>query len=283
MTAPSRCSRSRNSSRACGSTKRSSLERTHVARRRVRGEAEHQLEIGIGRERRVVRGDRWRRCRRLRGPPRTAARTSRPGGRRVTRRSGTSRIDRVSVARRLAPYGSTGVRCDNLTRHVRSSDAEGSGRGRHRRRHRHRARDRAAARRARRAHRRSAAATRRTSSRDPRRCGTPASIRWPCRSTCAIRSRSTRWSSARVKHFGRIDILVNNAAGNFICRAEELSPNGWNAVVGIVLNGSFYCSRAVGRHMIARGSAAARSCRSSPTTSGPAAPAPSTRPRPRPA
>src|SRR5918999_2671347 len=56
-----------------------------------------------------------------------------------------------------------------------------------------------------------------------------------------------------VKHFGRIDILINNAAGNFVCPAEDLSPNGWNAVVGIVLNGSFYCSRAVGRHMIARG------------------------------
>jgi NAD(P)-dependent dehydrogenase (short-subunit alcohol dehydrogenase family) len=56
-----------------------------------------------------------------------------------------------------------------------------------------------------------------------------------------------------VRHFGRIDILVNNAAGNFICRAEDLSPNGWDAVIGIVLNGSFYCSRAVGRHMIARG------------------------------
>ena len=56
-----------------------------------------------------------------------------------------------------------------------------------------------------------------------------------------------------VRHFGRIDALVNNAAGNFISRAEELSPNGWNAVVNIVLNGSFYCARAVGRHMIARG------------------------------
>jgi NAD(P)-dependent dehydrogenase (short-subunit alcohol dehydrogenase family) len=55
-----------------------------------------------------------------------------------------------------------------------------------------------------------------------------------------------------VKHFGRIDVLVNNAAGNFICRAEELSPNGWNAVINIVLNGSFYCTRAVGRHLIAR-------------------------------
>jgi len=53
--------------------------------------------------------------------------------------------------------------------------------------------------------------------------------------------------------FGRLDILVNNAAGNFICPAEDLSPNGWNAVIGIVLNGSFYCSRAVGRHLIARG------------------------------
>jgi NAD(P)-dependent dehydrogenase (short-subunit alcohol dehydrogenase family) len=57
-----------------------------------------------------------------------------------------------------------------------------------------------------------------------------------------------------IRHFGRVDILVNNAAGNFICRAEDLSPNGWNAVVGIVLNGSFYCSRAVGRHLIERGS-----------------------------
>jgi NAD(P)-dependent dehydrogenase (short-subunit alcohol dehydrogenase family) len=57
-----------------------------------------------------------------------------------------------------------------------------------------------------------------------------------------------------VERFGRVDILINNAAGNFICRAEDLSPNGWNAVVNIVLNGSFYCARAVGRHLIARGS-----------------------------
>jgi NAD(P)-dependent dehydrogenase (short-subunit alcohol dehydrogenase family) len=56
-----------------------------------------------------------------------------------------------------------------------------------------------------------------------------------------------------VKHFGHIDILVNNAAGNFICPAEDLSVNGWNAVVGIVLNGTFYCSRAVGRQMIHQG------------------------------
>ena len=51
---------------------------------------------------------------------------------------------------------------------------------------------------------------------------------------------------------GRIDILVNNAAGNFIVAAEELSVNGWNSVIGIVLNGTFYCSSAVGKRMIER-------------------------------
>jgi NAD(P)-dependent dehydrogenase (short-subunit alcohol dehydrogenase family) len=55
------------------------------------------------------------------------------------------------------------------------------------------------------------------------------------------------------ERFGRVDILVNNAAGNFVCKAEDLSPNGWRVVVDIVLNGSFYCSRAAGREMIAQG------------------------------
>ncbi len=44
--------------------------------------------------------------------------------------------------------------------------------------------------------------------------------------------------------FGGIDILINNAAGNFLCRAEKLSYNGWRSVVDIVLNGTFYCCRA---------------------------------------
>ncbi len=56
-----------------------------------------------------------------------------------------------------------------------------------------------------------------------------------------------------IERFGRIDILVNNAAGNFICPTEKLSVNGWNAVVNIVLNGTFYCSRAAGLRMIAQG------------------------------
>ncbi len=56
-----------------------------------------------------------------------------------------------------------------------------------------------------------------------------------------------------VRRFGALDILVNNAAGNFICPAEKLSPNGWNAVINIVLNGTFYCSRAAGLRMIGSG------------------------------
>jgi NAD(P)-dependent dehydrogenase (short-subunit alcohol dehydrogenase family) len=42
---------------------------------------------------------------------------------------------------------------------------------------------------------------------------------------------------------GRIDVLVNNAAGNFVAPSEELSPNGFKAVVDIVLSGTFNCTR----------------------------------------
>jgi NAD(P)-dependent dehydrogenase (short-subunit alcohol dehydrogenase family) len=45
------------------------------------------------------------------------------------------------------------------------------------------------------------------------------------------------------QEYGRLDVLVNNAAGNFVARTEALTPNGWRAVVGIVLDGTFYCSR----------------------------------------
>lgn len=55
------------------------------------------------------------------------------------------------------------------------------------------------------------------------------------------------------KHFGQIDILVNNAAGNFICPAEDLSPNGWKAVIDICLNGTWHCTQAIGKEMIRQG------------------------------
>ncbi|MBD8068610.1 2,4-dienoyl-CoA reductase [Bacillus sp. PS06] len=50
--------------------------------------------------------------------------------------------------------------------------------------------------------------------------------------------------------FGTIDFLVNNAAGNFLVRAEELSSNGWKAVIDIVLHGTWNCTQAVGKEWI---------------------------------
>jgi 2,4-dienoyl-CoA reductase [(3E)-enoyl-CoA-producing], peroxisomal len=45
--------------------------------------------------------------------------------------------------------------------------------------------------------------------------------------------------AATVARFGKIDIVVNGAAGNFLCAAEELSPNGFGTVVDIDLKGTF--------------------------------------------
>jgi NAD(P)-dependent dehydrogenase (short-subunit alcohol dehydrogenase family) len=52
--------------------------------------------------------------------------------------------------------------------------------------------------------------------------------------------------------FGRIDILVNNHGASFRAPVEKISLNGWNAVVGINLNGVFLFCQAVGQHMIER-------------------------------
>jgi NAD(P)-dependent dehydrogenase (short-subunit alcohol dehydrogenase family) len=58
---------------------------------------------------------------------------------------------------------------------------------------------------------------------------------------------------AVTERFGRIDALVNNAAGNFLAPTEDLSPNGFNAVVQTVLYGTFHATLAAGRQMIAQG------------------------------
>lgn len=47
-----------------------------------------------------------------------------------------------------------------------------------------------------------------------------------------------------VDRFGKIDIVVNGAAGNFLCKADELSPNGFGTVVDIDLKGTFNVCRA---------------------------------------
>lgn len=50
--------------------------------------------------------------------------------------------------------------------------------------------------------------------------------------------------AATLAKFGQLDIVVNGAAGNFLCAAEELSPNGFGTVVDIDLKGTFNVSRA---------------------------------------
>jgi NAD(P)-dependent dehydrogenase (short-subunit alcohol dehydrogenase family) len=55
-----------------------------------------------------------------------------------------------------------------------------------------------------------------------------------------------------VARFGKVDGLVNNAAGNFLALSETLTPKGFETVVRTVLHGSVYCTLAVGRHLLAR-------------------------------
>ncbi|HXN65889.1 MAG TPA: SDR family oxidoreductase [Candidatus Acidoferrales bacterium] len=53
------------------------------------------------------------------------------------------------------------------------------------------------------------------------------------------------------ERLGPVDTLINNAAGNFIARTEKLTPNAFAAVAGIVLQGTFHCTLALGRRWIA--------------------------------
>ena len=57
-------------------------------------------------------------------------------------------------------------------------------------------------------------------------------------------SEVERAVAATIERFGKIDIVVNGAAGNFLCKAEELSANGFGTVVDIDLKGTFNVCRA---------------------------------------
>jgi NAD(P)-dependent dehydrogenase (short-subunit alcohol dehydrogenase family) len=71
-------------------------------------------------------------------------------------------------------------------------------------------------------------------------------------SSCDVRDYAAVEAAADAaeQQFGEIDSLVNNAAGNFMARTEKLTPNAFNAVVGIVLNGSFNCTQIFGKRWI---------------------------------
>jgi len=70
--------------------------------------------------------------------------------------------------------------------------------------------------------------------------------------TCDVRDYAAVEAAAQKAgdQFGRIDTVVNNAAGNFMARTERLSPNAFNAVVGIVLNGTFNCTHVFAKKWI---------------------------------
>src|SRR5208282_2890075 len=54
-------------------------------------------------------------------------------------------------------------------------------------------------------------------------------------------------------HEGPLTSLINNAAGNFIARTEDISPRGFDAIANIVMHGTFYVTQAVGKRWIAGG------------------------------
>lgn len=54
---------------------------------------------------------------------------------------------------------------------------------------------------------------------------------------------------------GRLDLVVNGAAGNFICAADQLSPNGFGTVIDIDLKGTFNVSRAAFPYLRRQGGA----------------------------
>src|SRR5439155_344803 len=55
------------------------------------------------------------------------------------------------------------------------------------------------------------------------------------------------------RDFGRLDVMINNAGASFRARPEEISVNGWNAVVGINLNGVFLGCKWAQRQMVKQG------------------------------
>jgi NAD(P)-dependent dehydrogenase (short-subunit alcohol dehydrogenase family) len=74
-------------------------------------------------------------------------------------------------------------------------------------------------------------------------------------SVCDIRDPEAveRTMELTEERFGRVDLLVNNAGATFTKPAEELSLNGWRAVIDIDIHGTWHCTQAAGRRMIRDG------------------------------
>ncbi|WP_254830786.1 SDR family oxidoreductase [Haloglomus salinum] len=72
-----------------------------------------------------------------------------------------------------------------------------------------------------------------------------------CATTVDVRDKEVvdEMRDTVLDELGDITVLVNNAGANFLTPFEDLSVNGWRAVVGTILDGTAYCTMSVGEHM----------------------------------
>jgi len=76
-----------------------------------------------------------------------------------------------------------------------------------------------------------------------------------CATTVDVREKESvdEMRDTVLDELGQITVLVNNAGANFLTPFEDLSANGWRAVVGTILDGTAFCTMSVGEHMIENG------------------------------
>lgn len=82
----------------------------------------------------------------------------------------------------------------------------------------------------------------------------PATDAIPCVGDVSDEQAVQQMAHAVLSHFGRVDVLVNNAGISFITPAENITPDQWRRVLDVNLTGPFLLSQAFGRHMLAQGS-----------------------------